>query len=88
MTMVNWCCCQICGRVISTAEAEADGWLVGEDKRRPGRRVIRCYEHWSEWAMRNSVGRTKGNRLKMKEGRERESEPVFLNAPFPLEDRP
>ncbi len=87
MQMVHWCCCQVCGRVIASVDAEADGWLVGQDKRQPDRRVIRCYEHWSEWAMRNSVGRTKENRRKMQEGREREPEPVYLT-PFPLEDKP
>ena len=91
MQMVNHACCQVCGRTIPMAEAEADGWLVAPYKKIPGYNVVRCYRHWSEWALRNSAGRTKGNRQKMMEGRERAANdgPTIHPAyePFPTEDK-
>ena len=88
---VHWCVCQVCGRVISTTAARDDGWLVG--KWHNGVRVVRCYEHWSDWAMRQSgLGRTASNRRKAAAGKLRaEAEHVKISPiyePFPLEDRP
>lgn len=88
----HWCICQVCGRVIAASSAKDDGWLVGR-WRPDGVRVIRCYAHWSDWAMRQSgLGRTASNRKKMAAGRERAAneteriKPVY--EPFPMEDRP
>lgn len=88
--MTNWCVCQVCGRTIAASEACADGWLVGPW--RSGVRYVRCYEHWSEWALRRSgLGRTKNLRNKAQLGRIRAAEtgvtmkPIY--EPFPMEDR-
>lgn len=94
----HWSVCQICGRC---APRGTDGWIdaprrvrgphygkVFRGKTEP-LRVVRCPEHWSEWALRISIGRTNANRLRMQEVRQWEkptSHPAI--DPFPLVDQP
>lgn len=90
--MENWRCCQKCGRVIQASKAREDGWLVSPYLNDTELLIVRCFRHWSEWSMRNSVmGRSKLARQKMKEGRLRaaqEHAPIpALYEPFPLGDK-
>jgi hypothetical protein len=92
--------CQVCGRV---APRGTWGWLDAPMRQRgphKGRRfegsedprnlrVVRCPEHWSEWALRNSVGRTKEMRRMMKELKAQAPPPFPASVdPFPLLDEP
>ena len=45
--------CQKCGR--STLVKYATHWLNEPHKIYTGYRVVRCPEHWTEWAMRNGI---------------------------------
>lgn len=76
--------------MIAADKAEADGWLVSVYRVNPDLKIIRCFRHWSEWAMRMSVhGRTVEGRQKMVAGRERAAGEVRMNPyaePFPFSD--
>lgn len=89
----NWRVCQVCGRAIASDRAVADGWLVSPYRFNPDLLVVRCFRHWSEWALRASKrGRTKNSRKMMEEGRARaaaELHPIpAVYEPFPLGDKP
>lgn len=59
-----WLICQFCGRV-SPAE-DAEHWLNQAHRERIDVRVVRCPEHWSEWALRHTrEGRSNNNRERM-----------------------
>lgn len=58
--------CQVCGR--ASRRQDAKQWLVSPHRSRPGLEIVRCPQHWSEWALRNSkAGRTKVMRQRMAE---------------------
>lgn len=88
--MQHWSCCQICGRTVARGHPDwIDAPLRNDDR---GLRVVRCPMHWSEWALRNSIGRTNANREKMRElkgrylGLPMTSNPMI--EPFPVVDEP
>lgn len=56
--------CQVCGRAAPPGTAH---WLDKPHRYYPDINVIRCPEHWSEWALRHTVtGRTKTMRERMR----------------------
>lgn len=58
--------CQFCGRV--TTREQIEGWLVSPHKSDLNITVVRCPQHWSEWALRHCRdGRTRVMRDRMKE---------------------
>lgn len=83
----TWLVCQFCGR---TAPADdAPYWLNQPHRDRWDIRVIRCPQHWSEWALRHTRdGRTGENRKAMAEAL---SQPVPAfpahASPFPTRER-
>ena len=58
----HWLVCQKCGRCVPRG---TDEWLDEPWKKNPEYRVVRCPIHWSEWALRNSVGRSNWHREQM-----------------------
>lgn len=61
----TWLTCQICGRVVGIQDS--DHWLNQPHRTKRKINVVRCPEHWSEWALRNTKdGRTNANREAMK----------------------
>lgn len=99
--MQHWSVCQICGRV--TPRGTGKDWIDAPLRyRKPGDqgrgfhgeydphyRIVRCPLHWSEWALRNSIGRTNANRKRMAELK---ANPPVLPPPhiepFPMHDIP
>lgn len=83
----TWVVCQVCGR---TAPAdEAPHWLNQPHRERWDIRIVRCPQHWSEWALRHTrEGRTNANRAAMAEALAQPA-PVFppYASPFPLRER-
>ena len=58
MQFKTWCVCQFCGR--ATPSTAVVGWLVSPHRIHADVTVVRCPQHWSEWAMRQCQGgRTK-----------------------------
>lgn len=83
----SWLVCQFCGR--ATPVADSEGWLNQPHRGRWDVRVVRCPQHISEWALRNTrEGRTNANRELARRGREMEVPPipVYLS-PFPTRDK-
>ena len=81
----NFSVCQICGRWTKRGDPE---WIDAPRRDGTGRRVVRCPLHWSEWALRWSIGRTTENRRKMRELAEKYkglSDPEWYE-PFPILD--
>lgn len=83
----TWLVCQFCGR--TTPADQSEHWLNQPHRERWDIRVVRCPEHWSEWALRHTrEGRTKDNRKRMAEAL---AQPVPLipayASPFPLTER-
>ena len=57
--LVTQIVCQVCGRT-TQAKAADEHWLNEPHRFVSGIRVVRCPQHWSEWALRNTkAGRTK-----------------------------
>lgn len=62
----TWRVCMICG--MATSRDDAEGWLVSPHKKDMNVTIVRCPQHWSEWALRNcKAGRTRVMRDRMKE---------------------
>jgi hypothetical protein len=83
----SWLTCQVCGRV--TPRNVAEGWLDARHRDQWDIRVVRCPQHWSEWALRNTRdGRTKVMRERMREALAMPAPaiPVYLE-PFPTTER-
>ena len=83
----GWLVCQFCGRTVAAADSKH--WLNQPHRDRWDVRVVRCPEHWSEWALRHTrEGRTKANRAAMALAL---SQPVpglpVAVQPFPITDR-
>ena len=84
---VTWLTCQFCGRLVLRRTAR--WWLDEPHRTMPGVRVVRCPEHWSEWALRNTkAGRTKAMRLRMAKAKARPVPPIpaYLG-PFPIKEK-
>ena len=83
----TWLVCQVCGRAVPRENSV--GWLAQPHKNRPGIEVVRCPEHWSEWALRHTVeGRTKKNRAAMQVALAMPIPPIPPHVqPFPTKDR-
>ena len=83
----TWLVCQFCGR--ATPRASSEGWLNQPHRDRLDVRVIRCPEHWSEWALRQTrEGRTKNNRTRMAEALAMPVPPIPPSAsPFPITEQ-
>jgi hypothetical protein len=83
----TWLVCQFCGRTSPADDAEH--WLNQPHRERWDVRVVRCPEHWSEWALRHTrEGRTKDNRARMKEALSQPPPPIPPSAsPFPVLER-
>lgn len=76
--------CQFCGRV--TLKTNAAHWLDEPSRTDIMVHIVRCPQHWSEWALRNTrVGRTKEMRARMAEALSQPapSFPAWLD-PFPV----
>jgi hypothetical protein len=77
----TWLTCQVCGRVVPRSDSRH--WLDQPHRNypwEPDMRVVRCPEHWSEWALRHTVeGRTKKNRAAMRKAL---AEPVPTMPPY------
>lgn len=76
--------CQRCGRT-ALAGTSSPHWLQELHRDLDGTMVIRCPQHWSDWALRNTVcGRTKVMRMRMSDARQQpESQfPAWLD-PYP-----
>lgn len=90
MQFQTWLTCQVCGRVAPTDDARH--WLNQPHRNYkwdPTMRVVRCPQHWSEWALRHTVeGRTKTNRAAMRKALD---QPVPsdnpYNSPYPYMER-
>jgi hypothetical protein len=70
--------CQKCGRAtIDNAETRKE-WLVDFSRNSDSHLIVRCPEHITEWAMRQTwQGRTTSNRQKAAQGRSK----TFLGRP-------
>lgn len=82
----TWLVCQFCGAVVP--RDDAPHWL-DQPHRFLDVRVVRCPQHWSEWALRHTVeGRTKRNRAAMREALAQPAPiaPPSLS-PFPTRER-
>lgn len=83
----SWLVCQVCGRV--TTPEDSEHWLNQPHRERWDVRVIRCPQHWSEWALRHTrEGRSNANREAMREALA-QPEPVIPPnvGPFPVAER-
>lgn len=79
--------CQVCGR---TSPRPASHWLDEPHRSYPGVHVVRCPQHWSEWALRHTkAGRTKVMRGLMQDAlsQPEPAMPPWLD-PFPTTERP
>ena len=83
----TWAVCQVCGRAASRDDAE--GWLDQPHRERWDVRVVRCPQHISEWALRNTrEGRTKANRELLAQGKQMPVPPIPPHAsPFPIQEQ-
>ena len=83
----TWRVCQFCGRV--TAADDAQWWLVSQHRYKPHLTIVRCPEHWSEWALRHCVdGRTKQMRQRAREAKSQPAPPIPPElSPFPMQER-
>ena len=87
----TWSVCQKCARVVLRGHPD---WIDAPMLTRTGEldprglRVVRCPLHWSEWALRISVGRTDENRQKMAELKKKYAylQETTQNDPFPLSE--
>lgn len=83
----TWLVCQVCGR--TTATDDAQHWLNQPHRTRWDVWVVRCPEHWSEWALRHTEeGRTKANRAAMTKALQQPVPPIPPHvSPFPTVER-
>lgn len=84
---VHWLTCQFCGR--AAPKDQAVGWLNDPHRFNTEVNVVRCPQHWSEWALRNTrTGRTKGQRAQAVKSRKMKvpTIPVAIE-PFPITDK-
>lgn len=84
--LISQLVCQVCGRTVRAGASEACQWLNEPHRLDPAIHVVRCPQHWSEWALRNTkAGRTKVMRARMKEAAQ-QPEPAFPAwlEPFPI----
>lgn len=83
----TWLVCQFCGA--TTTPDNAEHWLNQPHRERWDIRVVRCPQHWSEWALRHTrEGRTKENRKRMTEALQQEPPVIPSSAsPFPTKER-
>lgn len=82
--LVTQLVCQFCGR--TTMRAGAKFWLNEPHRFDDSVYVVRCPEHWSEWALRHTkAGRTEEMRARMREALSQPSPsiPPWLD-PFPM----
>lgn len=79
--------CQVCGR--ATPSDQASGWLVSPHRTNMNVTVVRCPQHWSEWALRNcKAGRTKEMREQMERSLAMPVPPIpAALGPFPTRER-
>lgn len=87
MQFTTWRVCQVCG--LAAASDAVQGWLVSPHRKQAGVIVVRCPQHWSEWALRNcQEGRTKVMREQMRQAAQMNPPviPAYLS-PFPTTDR-
>lgn len=81
----TWLVCQVCGR---SAPKDTPHWFSSPHRTYPGAQVVRCPQHWSEWALRNSqAGRTNEMRRRKREALAQPTVefPVRLE-PFPTKE--
>lgn len=83
----TWRVCQVCG--LATPADHVEGWLVSPHRTRREITVVRCPQHWSEWALRNCRdGRTKVMRQKAREAAQMPAPPIPAHlSPFPTQER-
>ena len=84
----DWILCQICGR---SALPGSKHWLNQPHREIFAFSVQRCPQHWTDWALRNTVeGRTDRNRAMMHDAREQKAPTIhpYLEpwSPTPLPD--
>lgn len=87
--LVNWSVCQVCGRAVER-DSEPD-WIDYPWKLDPSYRVVRCPRHWSEKALRNSIGRSQENMMKLHKLRAKykdQPEELRYYDPIPVMDEP
>lgn len=87
--LISQLVCQYCGRVTQEGSRAAKHWLNEPHRSSYWINVVRCPEHWGEWALRQTkAGRTKVMRARMAEARKQPIPPipVWLD-PFPLTNR-
>ena len=80
---------QVCGRTVAKGTPAAEHWLDEPHRFNYRVHVVRCPQHWSEWALRNSeAGRTKVMRDRMKEAlaQPEPAFPAYLD-PFPVTNK-
>lgn len=82
----TWLVCQVCGRTV--LKSAAAHWFSSQHRTYPDVQVVRCPQHWSEWALRNSVaGRTNEMRRQMREALAQPAITFPINLePFPTHD--
>ena len=87
MQFQTWRVCQLCGR--STSSDQTEHWLISPHKYDRNVTVVRCPQHWSEWALRHCRdGRTRVMRDRMREALSLPAPPIpaFLS-PFPTKEK-
>lgn len=85
--LVTQLVCQYCGR--TTRRDQAKFWLDEPHRLDPMVHVVRCPQHWSEWALRNTkAGRTNAMRERMREALQQPAPtfPAYLD-PFPTTNK-
>jgi len=83
----TWLTCQTCGR--ATLRQTAVGWLDSPRRTDPDVAVVRCPQHWSEWALRVcQAGRTKAMRQAMAEALKMPVPPIPVAlGPYPTQEK-
>jgi hypothetical protein len=86
----NWRTCQKCGRTVLDSTARKVGWLIAPYKQNPEFDVVRCPLDITDWALRQSVGRTKLWRERALPGRQLRAQERHeaVISPAPLVDKP
>lgn len=83
----TWAVCQYCGAV--TDRDNAPYWLIQPHRSDREIDIVRCPQHWSEWALRHTKeGRTKQNRQRMQEALQQPAPTIPAHlSPFPTTEK-
>lgn len=79
--------CQHCGRAAADSFEVRSTWLIHPHRNFTDVLIIRCPAHISEWAMRNSSGRTREMRQRALRGRRSPVPPLVGIEPLPTRFR-